>query len=194
MKETIERIIDDAGIVRDSPLGENLLQSLNKHLSKLNPNRIDEERIQKEWHIIYPNDSWENSWMKKIIEKYNSTATEPLPQKELPSVEDLLAEIYDLEWNRLTPDACKQLAQRLIDKYSLHSKKEEWCKVLKVGDQFKDRDGFVCKFNGNHHIEDMTKSIHYVNNCSPYTEPSIVDRLKAKGVTEEELAELRGSI
>ncbi len=118
-----------------------------------------------------------------LVKTYSSPT-----KKELVSVDKLTTEIFML--GDINNEKSKQLAQHIIDTYSLNPAKREWWMDLKVGEQFKDRDGFICKFNGNHHIEDMSKSVHYINHCTPYIEPTIFDRLKAKGVTDDEINEL----
>jgi hypothetical protein len=270
MKETIENIIERL----NSSCYSKVREILTEELSKLNPNRIDEERMREIWNNHPFSYNYLVSGMSEMIKKYNSTLPEPLvrlpeempdefskkinelahgfpvliseiwawvvntygtPQKELPSVGELLAEIYDLKWNRLTPDECKELASHLVNKYSLNakqelpsveelsrelskvhqnrpsdigflvhiaqhliakykldSKKEEWwetCDRFKCGATIFISDGYrVDRFGKAFLICD--ENIYSVDMCHPYTEPSIRERLIAKGVTNEEIEEL----
>jgi hypothetical protein len=109
-------------------------------------------------------------------------------KKELPSVEELDEEICALH-RVIMPATSKLIAQHLVNKYSLPSKKEEWWMNLKEGERFvngnkiMESDGCIYLFGRGEGVSD-------VNDCSPYTEPSAREKLKAKGVTDDEINEL----
>jgi hypothetical protein len=162
-----------------------------EELSKLNPNRIDEERMKEIWDNQPFSYNYWVSGMSEMIKRYNSTLPEPLPQKELPIVEELEKEIYRVMANYITDETKSyNVSKHIIDKYSLHSKKEEWwmgdIKDMKV----KFITGEVKTLDGNLYARTGVGTFISVKELTPYTEPSIRERLIAKGVTKEEIEEL----
>jgi hypothetical protein len=84
-KEFIDKLFNDGIVVRNSPLGKDIENWLNKELSKLNPMRIDEERICE----IY--NEGECKSFREIIQEYNSNLPEYVDWKK--AYDTLLSEI-----------------------------------------------------------------------------------------------------
>lgn len=59
---------------------------LTEELPDFNPMKIDEERFKELWEKGLPHRDWDTSWMKELVEKYNSTLPSPLVPlpKEIP--------------------------------------------------------------------------------------------------------------
>ncbi len=120
------------------------------------------------------------------------------PQKQnLPSVEELAKEVYDRF--RSVPsgdDYTVFIAQHLHDKYSLHPR-EWWKDAIPYSTQFKYNDTVYTFSEYSYESSTQKTWIHNTgggkilcSHCTPYTPPTIYERLKAKGVTKEEIDEL----
>lgn len=191
--------------------------AIKHHLTQptLNPMKIDEERLVRAWkttpsikeaikyynstckdhQVLQPLPKDKPDWFEWSLDtsKYDlwdelvKTYGTPT-KKELPSVEELDEEICALH-RVIMPATSKLIAQHLVNKYSLPSKKEEWWMNLKEGERFvngnkiMESDGCIYLFGRGEGVSD-------VNDCSPYTEPSAREKLKAKGVTDDEINEL----
>lgn len=125
-----------------------------------------------------------------LVKTYSSPT-----KKELVSVDELEKEFLSIVRSLPLVGGAfhiSLLAQHIIDTYSLNPPKREWWMDLKKSDKF--------MFNGKvkflHHINDRPElhteegGVVYADQCAPYIEPTIFDRLKAKGVTDDEINEL----
>ena len=97
------------------------------------------------------------------------------PKPNLPSVEELAKEIASVRVDLVDEHKLShKIAKKLHSKYSLHPREEKGFPFnLKKGDKFIDRDGFIRIFNGTHIIESIPGELHYVEQITPYIEPTI---------------------
>ena len=102
-------------------------------------------------------------------------------KKELVSVEELEKEIYDSTVN-LNDNECKVLAKNLVNKYGLNPPKREWWMDLKEGDKFMKGCYTYELSNLDSHVRLYTEQNGYflAEECQPYIEPSIHDKVKEK--------------
>lgn len=120
----------------------------------------------------------EKAW-KNIISKFGTPKRE-----ELPSVEELGKEIADIhvpfgDERKLS----RLIAKHIIDTYSLNPPKREWWMDLKYGEWYKDHGNHKSVFD---HVALISTNggISNIQNCTPYYEPSIHDKVKEKLGTE----------
>ena len=123
-----------------------------------------------------------------LVKTYSSPT-----KKELVSVDELEKEFLSIVRSLPLVGGAfhiSLLAQHIIDTYSLNPPKREWWMDLKEGEKFKDGKGGVFIFDGMFYIGSDGVYSHPANKSTPYIEPTIFDKLKAKGVTDDEINEL----
>lgn len=120
MKETIERIIKriKKQIPPDMNIDEELNIILSQELSTLNPNKIDEERMEKMYNKEnITNISYSNSITRMYVDKYNSTLEDHQVLQPLPKDKP--------DWFEWSLDTSKyDLWDELVKTYGTPTKKE----------------------------------------------------------------------
>lgn len=125
----------------------------------------------------------------KLIKEYGTPT-----KKELVSVEKLDEEICALH-RVIMPATSKLIAQHLVNKYGLNPPKREWWMDLKYGEWYKDHGNHKSVFS---HVALISTNggISNIQNCTPYIEPSIHDKVKEKlgnELYEEFMKEVKGA-
>ena len=118
----------------------------------------------------------------------------PESKKTLPSVEELGKELCDMYIDSHFKIDFDNIAQHVIGKYYLSENEEEWWKTCEKF-RYKDsplgipRCGYRVTKENKIFLLDLMNSNYKLENCSPYTEPSIIDIAKEK-LGEEDFQKL----
>lgn len=131
------------------------------------------------WFIDARREMGNEEFWQSIIKHYGTPT-----KKELVSVEELGKEIADIhvpfgDERKLS----RLIAKHIIDTYSLNPPKREWWMDLKYGEWYKDHGNHKSVFD---HVALISTNggISNIQNCTPYYEPSIHDKVKEKLGTE----------